>query len=217
CALARRDPAPSLLPIIGGRALIGIRCSTDEQLDRYGPDVQREACLRAAEREGLVVTDEDVVVLSQSVTKYRDSATVHLDADFYSAVLTRLQTGQYSAYVTYDMSRLTRSGLLQQLLLEQEIHKHCSRIIYATLPMDAATPEGRLLKSMMAAFTEYRTTMDLVRLAAARKRRAMEGRYTGGTVPLGYRIDPNDRALRSSRATRRHRAADFRDCHPDRR
>src|SRR5881227_3732710 len=86
------------------RGLVGVRCSTDEQLDRYGPDVQREACLALAAREGIAVDPEpDVVVISQSVTKYVGASELQaLDGAFYAAIIDRLTSGRYCAYLTYD-------------------------------------------------------------------------------------------------------------------
>src|SRR5690242_18940268 len=93
------------------RGLCGIRVSTDEQLDRYGPQVQQADCLALAEREAFVVDPEaDVVEISQSVTRYANATELQaLDGAFYAAIIERLKAGSYCAYVTYDMTRLTRS------------------------------------------------------------------------------------------------------------
>src|SRR5207248_2290486 len=99
------------------RGLVGVRCSTDEQLDRYGPEIQTQACLAIAVREGIAVDPEsDVVVISQSVTKYVGAGSAEaLDGAFYTDILGRLKSGRYCTYLTYDMTRLTRSGMLHQL------------------------------------------------------------------------------------------------------
>lgn len=173
-----------------GRALIGVRCSTDEQLDKFGPEVQLKACLEAAASAGLDVDQvADVVVDSQSVTRYAGAAEIDLQAPFYREVFSRLTTGHYTAYITYDATRLTRSGLLQQLLLEAEIKRHVERVIYATLPIDDSTIEGRMIRDIMASVNQARSALDKQRLRDARHARAERGKYAGGVISYGYRVD----------------------------
>src|SRR5262245_28408831 len=172
-------------------ALLGVRCSTDEQLEQYGPQVQIDACRAIAAREGLTADSEtDVVVISQSVTKYvGTSAQTALDGDFYAAIIERLKTGRYCAYLTYDMTRLTRSGVLHQLLLEQEVKRHVPRILYANLAgVDTSTPEGETFKVIMAAVNRLRTVLDLARLSSAKRRHAICGFWAGEAIPLGYTL-----------------------------
>src|SRR5215510_4355670 len=173
-------------------ALLGVRCSTDEQLDRYGPEVQTQACLTVAASEGLTVDPEtDVVVISQSVTKYAGTDQQQaLDGDFYAAIIERLKTGRYCAYLTYDMTRLTRSGVLHQLMLEQEVHKHVARIHYANLAgVDTTTPEGETFKVIMAAVNRLRTVLDMARLTSAKRAQALAGLWVCETLPIGYALD----------------------------
>jgi DNA invertase Pin-like site-specific DNA recombinase len=190
------------------RGLIGVRCSTDEQLEQYGPKVQTDACLAIADRESLAVDAEtDVVVISQSVTKYVGADQQQaLDGDFYAAIIERLKTGRYCAYLTYDMTRLTRSGVLHQLLLEQEVERHVPRILYANLVgVDTSTPEGETFKVIMAAVNRLRTVLDMARLTAAKRRQALAGYWVCETLPIGYALeaDPAASAGRKRPAYRR--------------
>ena len=191
------------------RGLVGVRCSTDEQLDRYGPDVQAGACIALATRDGIAVDpDADVVVISQSVTKFGGTSALEaLDGAFYAAILQRLKNGGYCVYLTYDMTRLTRSGLMHQLMLEQEVKRHVSRVLYANLSgVDTATPEGEAFKDIMAVLNRLRTVLDLARLADARRRKVAEGYYGGEGLPLGYALtlDEDESRRRGQPSYRRY-------------
>ena len=65
-----------------------------------------------------------MAVIAQSVTKYVGaSEQAALDGDFYAAVIERLKTGRCCAYLTYHMTRLTRSGVLhQQVVVNRRWH-----------------------------------------------------------------------------------------------
>ncbi len=139
--------------------------------------------------------EADVVIRDQSVTKYEASAEVAWDAAFYSAVFERLKAYHYDALVLYDMTRLTRSGLMQQLMLEAEIKKHVERVIFATMPIDDRTAQGQAFKEIMATMNALRSKLDKERLVAARRARAEKGFFPGGLLAFGYEVGPDGRVV----------------------
>ncbi|MAG37355.1 MAG: hypothetical protein CL878_14065 [Dehalococcoidia bacterium] len=172
------------------RALIGIRCSTDDQLEKYGPEVQKAECLRKAVALEYDVDEAgDVLTVSQSVTRAEGASGVDFDAPFYRRVLKRLKTGRYDALIVKDMTRLTRGGIHQQYALEAEFGKYMADgVLYADLNADPSTAEGRMVHGIMASVNEYQTGLMMENMRLGLRSRAAAGKYTGGPVRFGYRV-----------------------------
>lgn len=60
---------------------------------------------------------------------------------------------------------------------------------------DSASPTGRLLLQILAAISENERLVILDRLWSGANRAAREGRWLGGIVPFGYRVDPESKRL----------------------
>ncbi|MDA1128606.1 MAG: recombinase family protein, partial [Chloroflexi bacterium] len=56
-------------------------------------------------------------------------------------------------------------------------------------PFDTHTPVGRMIVQMMGSFAEMERATILARTSMGRERIARDGRWTGGVIPYGYRID----------------------------
>ena len=73
----------------------------------------------------------------------------------------------------------------------------------ATEPFDTSCSAGRMMVQILGVFAEFERASIVERMIAGMERKAARGEWTGGSVPFGYRLDPERRYLAPSPPRRR--------------
>lgn len=171
------------------RCAIYTRKSTEHglELEFNSLDAQREACeayIRSQASEGWHVQPK----------RYDDAAYSggDLDRPALQKLLKDLEAGQIDVVVVYKIDRLTRSLMDFAKLVEVFDTKSVS-FVAVTQQFNTTTSMGRLTLNVLLSFAQFERELASERvrdkLAASRKK----GKWTGGSVPLGY--DCKDKRL----------------------
>lgn len=97
--------------------------------------------------------------------------------------------------VVYKLDRLARDLVVQETILGQA--KRQGTRIYSTLPTedaylqdDPADPTRKLIRQVLGAVADYERAMIRLRMNAGAARKRANGRYAGGGIPYGFRVNP---------------------------
>lgn len=171
------------------RCAIYTRKSTEHglELEFNSLDAQREACeayIKSQASEGWRVLPK----------RYDDAAYSggNLDRPALQKLLSDMEDGQVDVVVVYKIDRLTRSLMDFAKLVEVFDAKSVS-FVAVTQQFNTTTSMGRLTLNVLLSFAQFERELASERvrdkLAASRKK----GKWTGGSVPLGY--DRKDKRL----------------------
>src|SRR5436190_19376130 len=122
--------------------------------------------------------------------KYTDNMTgTTLDRPGLQRALTDARLQRYDVLLVYRVDRLARSvrGLAQVL---EDLDKAGVVFRSATEPFDTGTPAGRMMVQMLGVFAEFERATIIDRVIAGMERKAARGGWLGGTIPFGYRRNP---------------------------
>ena len=143
-------------------------------------DAQREACLAYIGRqEGWTVVDDH----------YDDGGFTGANTErpAFQRLLEDIDAGRIDIVVVYKVDRLSRS-LLDFAKLMDRFNKAKAAFVSVTQNFSTADAMGRLTLNVLMSFAEFERSMIAERtrdkVVAARRK----GKWTGGPVPLGYRI-----------------------------
>ncbi|MCC6645127.1 MAG: recombinase family protein, partial [Polyangiaceae bacterium] len=143
-------------------------------------DAQREACLTYVSRQpGWSVVPE----------RYDDGGFTGANTDrpAFQRLMADVEAGLVDVIVVYKVDRLSRS-LLDFVNTMERLAKAGAAFVSVTQNFSTADAMGRLTMRLLASFAEFEREMISERtrdkIVAARKK----GHWTGGPVPLGYRL-----------------------------
>ena len=170
------DPAKTF------RCAIYTRKSTEHGLDQEfnSLDAQREACKSYIKSQA----SQGWKALPQ---KYDDPAYSggNLDRPALKKLLADIEAGKVDVIVVYKIDRLTRS-LADFAKLVEAFDNRSISFVAVTQQFNTTTSMGRLTLNVLLSFAQFERELASERvrdkIAASRKK----GKWTGGTVPLGY-------------------------------
>jgi len=158
-------------------------------------DAQREVCERYIQSQvgnGWVALDDH----------YDDGGFTgaNLERPAFQQLLDAVNGGRVDVVVVYKVDRLSRS-LLDFARVMDHFSKRGVDFVSVTQNFSTADAMGRLTLNMLMSFSEYEREMITERtrdkIAAARRR----GKWTGGTVPLGYDVVDKKLVVNQAEAT----------------
>jgi site-specific DNA recombinase len=164
------------------RCAIYTRKSTSVGLEQdfNSLDAQREACAGYIQRQlGWTLVDE----------RYDDGGFTgaNIERPAFQRLLSDIEAGKIDVVVVYKVDRLSRS-LLDFAKLMERFGAAGTSFVSVTQNFSTADAMGRLTLNMLMSFAEFEREMIGERtrdkIAAQRRR----GKWTGGTVPLGYSV-----------------------------
>ena len=164
------------------RCAIYTRKSTEHGLDQEfnSLDAQREACEAYIKSQA----SQGWKVLSQH---YDDPAYSggDLDRPALKRLLRDVEAGRIEVVVVYKIDRLTRS-LVDFAKLVETFDARSISFVAVTQQFNTTTSMGRLTLNILLSFAQFERELASERvrdkIAVSRKK----GKWTGGTVPLGY-------------------------------
>jgi site-specific DNA recombinase len=171
------------------RCAIYTRKSTEHGLDQEfnSLDAQREACeayIKSQASQGWRVLPQH----------YDDPAYSggNLERPALKRLLREIQLGRIDVVVVYKIDRLTRS-LADFAKLVETFDSRSASFVAVTQQFNTTTSMGRLTLNVLLSFAQFERELSAERvrdkIAASRRK----GKWTGGTVPLGY--DSKDKKL----------------------
>jgi len=172
------------------RCGIYVRVSTEEQAENpEGSIKNQEQRLR------------EFVKLKQLVGSFGEVSAVFSDPGFsakdmnrpgFQKLLQAIERKEINLVLVTELSRLTRSmkdfGLLQEFL-----RKHSCEFLSLRENFDTSSATGGMVLNIMASIAEFERRQTAERISQAFLARAKRGLYNGGSVPLGYEVDPDKR------------------------
>src|ERR1700728_3826840 len=184
---ARRVPMAGESKIL--RCAIYTRKSTEHglELEFNSLDAQRDAC----EADIKSQASQGCRALSQH---YDDPAYSggNLDRPALKKLLADIEAGRIDVVVVYKIDRLTRS-LADFAKLVEAFDARSISFVAVTQQFNTTTSMGRLTLNVLLSFAQFERELSSERvrdkIAASRRK----GKWTGGTVPLGY--DAKDKKL----------------------
>src|SRR5438270_1189893 len=178
------------------RCAIYTRKSTEHGLEQEfnSLDAQRDAC--------------EAYIKSQASQGWR-ALPQHYDDPAYSGgnlqrpalkkLLADIETGKVDVVVVYKIDRLTRSLADFAKLVEAFDAKSIS-FVAVTQQFNTTTSMGRLTLNVLLSFAQFERELSSERvrdkIAASRRK----GKWTGGTVPLGYEVRDKKLAINKAEA-----------------
>jgi site-specific DNA recombinase len=161
------------------------RISTDEEHQPFSLDAQ-------ADRLDSYVRSQDGWEVVRRFTDQMSGST--LERPQLQRALAEARLGRFDLLLVYRVDRLSRSvrGLAQVL---EDLDQ--AKVVFrsATEPFDTGSPAGRMMVQMLGVFAEFERATIIDRVIAGMERKASRGGWLGGTIPYGYRRNPETDTL----------------------
>ncbi len=162
-------------------AFILARYSTDRQNEET-IEVQVEKCSEWCQKNGIPILD---VFADMAVSGMKDTRPQ------YSRMMAALRKGEADTVVIYDQSRMFRK-MTAWFTFRDEMEILGVRVVSVTQPTiggDLRDPSNFLIEGSMALFNQMWVLQTRQKVTEAMYHIARQGRHTGGTPPLGYKIE----------------------------
>lgn len=160
------------------RVVIYVRVSTQEQAkEGYSITEQIERLKKYCEAMGWIIVE------------------IYIDPGFSGGdtnrpglkkMLKRVHEGDIDKVVVYKLDRLSRSQKDTLFLIEDEFLKHDTDFVSMNENFDTSTPFGRAMIGILAVFAQLEREQIKERMGMGKEARAKEGKWNGGTEPIGY-------------------------------
>ena len=170
------------MDIIGRRAAVYIRYSSENQRDGYSIEYQMDECKKYISEQGFVFEKAyiDEAVSGKSANK----------RNAFFELLSDVKQGLYDVVVVYKYSRFARN-LMEATLYRQQIEKHGAKLISAMERIDDSTPEGRMMRNIIMTMDEYYSDNLSTFVQSSMYTAAKSGKYLGGILPYGLSVNDN--------------------------
>lgn len=99
------------------------------------------------------------------------------------------ETEGVDAVVIVKLDRLARDLMVQETIIGDLRRRGIELISIAEPDLGSDDPTRTLIRQVMGAVAEYDRKMVVARLGMGRRRKRRQGGYSGGWLPLGYRVE----------------------------
>jgi len=159
-----------------------IRISTDEDHQKYSLGAQTER-LEAFSKASW---GEDWRLHKV----YRDTESgTHMNRPGLEEMLFDAEAQAFDTLLVFRVDRLSRK-VRELALMVDELTKHGVVLKSITEPFDTANAAGKMMLQMLGVFAEFEHATIVERTKVGMEKKAKGGRFVGGNVPFGYRLDP---------------------------
>lgn len=160
--------------------MIYLRVSSEEQAEReLSIPAQREALQRYADERGWSIVDDYV--------DEAKSAKTDAKPDLQWMIANAQKSDKhFDAIVVHKFDRFSRNRV-DHAVYKALLKKHGVTVVSASEPVDADTPHGFLLESMLEVISEFYIVNLRHETLKGMRENASQGFYCGGRVPFGYR------------------------------
>lgn len=168
--------APQRIPVA-----IYARISSDREGKAEGVTRQLDDCRKLADLQRLDVVQE---IVENDTSAYRRKRKG------YEQLKALAMKGIVQGVVAYDSDRLYRSmrDLESMITVVEEAPNGFTIYSVTTGDINLNSPSGRAMARVLAGLAQYEVEQKAQRQARAQKEAFRQGRWSGGKVPLGYRL-----------------------------
>lgn len=121
---------------------------------------------------------------------YRDTESgTHMNRPGLEEMLFDAEAQAFDTLLVFRVDRLSRK-VRELALMVDELTKHGVVLKSITEPFDTANAAGKMMLQMLGVFAEFEHATIVERTKVGMEKKAKGGRFVGGNVPFGYRLDP---------------------------
>lgn len=164
------------------RAVIYARYSTGPNQRDESIEGQIRECTEVAKKHGLMIVHEYVD---------RRLSGTNDDRPDFQRMLRDADRGLFDVVLIWKNDRFARNRY-DSAIYKQRLKRNGIKIIYAKEYIPDG-PEGIILESMLEGMAEYYSANLSQNIRRGQRENALEGKFVGGTVPLGYKLDTEKR------------------------
>ena len=172
------------------KAVLFVRVSTEKQT----LESQIEALKRTAFIDGYSDSDLIVIAKKESGVKLKESEREGLN-ELKSVII----ENDVDCVYIFELSRLSRDPMTlysvrDKIFKDNKVQLKCLKPTFSLLEEPERTKfdaMGSLVFSIFGCFAEQEVVEKKERFHRGKAQKAIEGKYSGGTVPYGYEIDAN--------------------------
>ena len=172
------------------KAVLFVRVSTEKQT----LESQIEALKRTAFIDGYSDSDLIVIAKKESGVKLKESEREGLN-ELKSVII----ENDVDCVYIFELSRLSRDPMTlysvrDKIFKDNKVQLKCLKPTFSLLEEPERTKfdaMGSLVFSIFGCFAEQEVVEKKERFHRGKAQKAIEGKYSGGTVPYGYEIDTN--------------------------
>ena len=157
------------------------RVSTDEQREKQTIETQVEKAKDFCKLHDLDIYDFYLDEGISGVTPFDERPEGR-------RLLEDAKEGKFSAVVVYKLDRVGRDIVVIRNFLDT-LSQYGVAFRSITEPFDTSTAFGKSFMELLGVFAGFERSMIIERSKAGMERIAREGRYTGGIVPYGYKVN----------------------------
>ena len=160
------------------RAVIYARFSSDMQREE-SIDAQMRACKAYAKSKGYIVVDtyKDEAKSGREITK----------REAYNQMLADAMEDKFDVIIFHKVDRNSRNEL-NYFTFKDKLERLGIRYEYAAQPIDALSPEGQMMETMMVGMAAYYSRNLAKETKKGMNENAYQHLFNGGCPPLGYKI-----------------------------
>ena len=155
---------------------------------RYSSDAQREESIDAQIRENKEFAERHGIEIVGTYIDRALSAKTDNRPEFQRMIKDSAKK-EFQVVIVWKLDRFSRNRY-DAANYKSQLRKNGVKLVSATENI-SENPEGILLESMLEGFAEYFSAELAVKVTRGMVENAMKGKYNGGAVTLGYRIDEN--------------------------
>jgi len=158
------------------------RISTDEDHQKYSLDAQKDRLEAFCKSQ---YGDE-----WELFKLYRDTESgTHMNRPGLEEMLYDAECHAFNTLLVFRVDRLSRK-VRELAQMVEELDRYGVALKSITEPFDTANAAGKMMLQMLGVFAEFEHATIVERTKAGLQRKAKSGKWVGGNVPYGYRLEP---------------------------
>ena len=166
------------------RAVIYARYSPGPNQRDESIEGQVRECKEMAKRHGLMVIHEYIDKRMSGTNDERPS---------FQRMLRDADRGLFDVVLVWKNDRFARNRY-DSAIYKQRLKRNGVKLMYAKEHIPDG-PEGIILESMLEGMAEYYSANLAQNIRRGQRENAIEGKFIGGSVPLGYQLDKDKRFI----------------------
>ncbi|MFH1022101.1 MAG: recombinase family protein [Planctomycetota bacterium] len=158
------------------------RISTDEDHQKYSLDAQKDRLEAFCKSQ----YDDDWSLFKI----YRDTESgTHMNRPGLEEMLYDASSKAFNVLLVFRVDRLSRK-VRELAQMVDDLTKNGVVLKSITEPFDTANAAGKMMLQMLGVFAEFEHATIIERTKVGMEKKAKGGNYVGGSVPYGYRLEP---------------------------
>lgn len=163
------------------RAISYIRQSKKREDDsKSSPEAQRTKCEALITAKGWDITGHFADV-------GKSGWDPNVTRPEFEELMAAVRAGHVDAVVVFSLSRLTRQGALEAMIINEELAKHGVLLVSVEEPyLDTSTPMGVAIFGLIAALAQQESDMKSAYITATKETLRAAGSHVSGIAPYGF-------------------------------